>query len=86
MRCPCVSCRAECDRRYVRRIDSGWPRWLAFLASPPASDNYDKAEASLALYERALAEGRIGVGFLGSVVCPDREIATEITRTFGMRK
>ena len=85
MRCPCASHRAEADRRYLRRIDSRWPRWLAFVVSMPGSKNAAEARESLAKYDHAVTENRIGVGILGSVICEDSDTAQSITLSFGLR-
>lgn len=84
-RCPCDAHAADYDRGYLCRIDKGWPRILAWLAGPPASSSVEKARVNVAAYDRACAEGRVGVGFLGAVIT-DRETAAEINRTFGMRR
>jgi hypothetical protein len=84
MRCACAACQAAYDRRYLRRIDRGWPRWIAFLAGPPGSKNAAEARKFVVEYDRAWAEGRIGVGLLGAVITSDSRTASEITRTFGM--
>lgn len=85
MRCVCATHRAKYDRRYVRRVESGWPRWLAFLIAPPGSKDYDQARAFLTTYDKAWSEGRVGVGILGSVITDDREAAQRITASFGLR-
>lgn len=84
MRCLCATHRAKYDRRYVGRVENGWPRWLAFLIAPPGSKDYNQARASLVAYDRAWDEGRVGIGILGSVIT-DRETAQRITTSFGLR-
>lgn len=73
------------DKRYVERIDRGWPRWLAFILGPPASKDYEAALVYLATYSQAKKERRIGVGILGSVIADDQETAERISKTFGLR-
>ena len=85
MRCSCDTHRAGYDRHYVSRVDRDWPRWLAFLVGPPGSKDYAAAKEFVGEYERAEAEGRVGVGLLGSVICADSETARQITSSFGTR-
>lgn len=68
MRCPCDAHQAEADGRYVRRIERGWPRWLAYLLSPPASGNYERAKEFAAEYRAAEREGRVIAGLLGAFI------------------
>ena len=85
MRCACATHRAQYDHKYTARVLRGWPRWLAFLVCPPASRSFEESAAYLDEYARAATEQRIGVGILGSVICPDTTTASRITESFGLR-